>query len=232
MDFLPQTGFLTMIANATLMVKVVMVILLFMSVTTWSIIIFKLIVFGRFKSQVRAHLRLFEAASDLVTGMKLLRENSGSPLYTIGYRAVLEIQKLEQANLSPNIKFRVAEDNVRRTLKQGVSSQLKVLSNSLAFLATCGSAAPFIGLFGTVWGIMHSFHSIGLQKSASLATVAPGISEALIATAIGLAVAIPATMAYNYFLGQLNAIQTELINFAGTFLNRVQMELPWLKREE
>ena len=232
MDFLPQTGFWVMINNATLMVKIVMAILLFMSFTTWSIIFFKLIVFSRFKSQVKSHLRLFETASDLVTGMKLLKDNSGSPLYTIGYRGVLEIQKLEQANLAPNVKFRVAEDNVRRALKQGVSLQLKNLSGSLSFLATCGSAAPFIGLFGTVWGIMHSFHSIGLQKSASLATVAPGISEALIATAIGLAVAIPASMAYNYFLGQLNAIQTELINFAGTFLNRVQMELPWLKREE
>jgi biopolymer transport protein TolQ len=232
MDFLPQTGFLTMILNATLMVKVVMAILLFMSLTTWSIIIFKLIVFGRFKSQVNAHLRLFDTASDLVTGMKLLKGSPGSPLYTIGYRAVQELQKLEQTNLPPNLKFRVAEDNVRRVLKQGVSSQLKYLSSSLSFLATCGSAAPFIGLFGTVWGIMHSFHSIGLQRTASLATVAPGISEALIATAIGLAVAIPATMAYNYFLGQLNAVQTELINFAGTFLNRAQMELPWLKREK
>jgi len=231
MEFLPQTGIWTMIANATLMVKVVMVILLFMSVTTWSIIIFKAIVFGRFKSRIRAHLRLFETASDLGTGMKLLKENPGSPLYPIGYGAVLEIQKLEQTNLHPNLKFRVAEDNVRRVLKQGVSSQLKVLSGSLPFLATCGSSAPFIGLFGTVWGIMHSFHSIGLQKSASLATVAPGISEALIATAIGLAVAIPATIAYNYFLGQLNAIQTELVNFAGTFLNRAQRELPWMKRE-
>ena len=93
------------------------------------------------------------------------------------------------------------------------------------FLATIGSVAPFIGLFGTVWGIMNSFHSIGMLKTASLATVAPGISEALVATAIGLLVAVPATIGYNIFMGKIGEIDTLLVNFAGLFLNRVQREL-------
>jgi biopolymer transport protein TolQ len=95
-------------------------------------------------------------------------------------------------------------------------------------LATCSNSAPFIGLFGTVWGIMNAFQSIGLQQSAALTTVAPGIAEALIATAFGLAVAIPASIAYNSYLGVLHTIESELINFAGAFLNRAQRELPWL----
>ena len=95
----------------------------------------------------------------------------------------------------------------------------------LPILATTANTAPFIGLFGTVWGIMNSFHSIGLSKSASLATVAPGISEALVATAIGLAVAIPATVGYNMFLSKLGQLDTLLGNFAGYFLNRVQREI-------
>ena len=103
--------------------------------------------------------------------------------------------------------------------------ELGRLNRSLSVLATAANTAPFIGLFGTVWGIMNSFHAIGLMKSASLATVAPGISEALIATAIGLAVAIPATIAYNLFLGRLGGIETLLVNFAGAFLNRVQREI-------
>ena len=96
---------------------------------------------------------------------------------------------------------------------------------ALSFLATSANTAPFIGLFGTVWGIMNTFHAIGAMKSASLATVAPGISEALIATAMGLLVAIPATIGYNTFHGSLGVLETRLVNFAGMFLNRVQREL-------
>ena len=99
------------------------------------------------------------------------------------------------------------------------------LSSSLSFLATAANTAPFIGLFGTIWGIMHTFHCIGAMKSASLATVAPGISEALIATAFGLAVAIPATVGYNIFVGKLGDLESKLVNFAGMFLNRVHREL-------
>lgn len=94
------------------------------------------------------------------------------------------------------------------------------LTSSLSFLATSANTAPFIGLFGTVWGIMNTFHAIGAMKSASLATVAPGISEALIATAMGLLVAIPATIGYNTFHGSLGVLETRLVNFAGMFLNR------------
>ena len=110
-------------------------------------------------------------------------------------------------------------------LRQGVDMEMTRLTSSLSFLATSANTAPFIGLFGTVWGIMNTFHAIGAMKSASLATVAPGISEALIATAMGLLVAIPATIGYNTFHGSLGVLETRLVNFAGMFLNRVQREL-------
>ena len=116
-------------------------------------------------------------------------------------------------------------DNVRRSLRQGVNIEMARLTASLSSLATAANTAPFIGLFGTVWGIMNTFHAIGAMKSASLATVAPGISEALIATALGLVVAIPATVAYNSFLGRLDQLESRLVNFAGMFLNRVQREI-------
>ena len=119
----------------------------------------------------------------------------------------------------------VVVDNVRRALRQGVASEMARLQHSLSLLATTANTAPFIGLFGTVWGIMNSFHSIGMLKTASLATVAPGISEALVATAIGLLVAVPATIGYNIFMGKIGEIDTLLVNFAGLFLNRVQREL-------
>jgi biopolymer transport protein TolQ len=90
------------------------------------------------------------------------------------------------------------------------------------FLATTGSTAPFVGLFGTVWGIMNSFINIGAQKNASLDVVAPGIAEALIATAIGLAAAIPAVMAYNYFLRRINVLSSEMENFSSDYLNIVR----------
>jgi biopolymer transport protein TolQ len=109
---------------------------------------------------------------------------------------------------------------------------MKRLNSGISFLATCANAAPFIGLFGTVWGIMDAFHEIAKKESAALTTVAPGISEALVATAIGLAVAIPATLAFNFFRASLAGVQDEMINFAGAFLNRVEREVSWTKRDK
>ena len=93
------------------------------------------------------------------------------------------------------------------------------------FLATTGNTAPFIGLFGTVWGIMNSFHGIGLRGSASLAVVAPGISEALVATAAGLAAAIPAVIAFNYFMNKIRIVETEMQSFSADFLNIIERDI-------
>lgn len=99
------------------------------------------------------------------------------------------------------------------------------MTQLVPFLATAGSTAPFIGLFGTVWGIMSSFHGIGLTGSASLAVVAPGISEALVATAAGLAVAIPSVIGYNFFMQKIRVIDTEMQSFSADFLNIVERDI-------
>jgi biopolymer transport protein TolQ len=139
----------------------------------------------------------------------------------VAQQGVAEFNRLKEAGNSGD----VVADNVRRALRQGVTEAMTKLSSSVSFLATTANTAPFIGLFGTVWGIMYSFHQIAQMKTASIATVAPGISEALIATAVGLFVAIPATIGYNSFLSMMQTIEGELVNFAGVFLNRVQREL-------
>lgn len=217
-----------MLWNATIVVKLVVALLIGMSLISWSIIFLKLFVLRRARRQAVVDFKKFQAAPDLGSAVQLLARGPDSPLYPLAYQAVAELKRLEGASMAPAPKSRIAMDNLRRVLRQNISLSLGRLASSLPFLATCASTAPFIGLFGTVWGIMHSFHAIGVMKSASLATVAPGLSEALVVTAIGLAVAIPASIGYNFFRGVLAGIEVELINFAGAFLNRVQRELPWV----
>ncbi|WP_028575681.1 MotA/TolQ/ExbB proton channel family protein [Desulfonatronovibrio hydrogenovorans] len=229
--FMPEQGLWAMLVQSSLLIQIIMLVLLVMSVSSWTIIIFKFVTFRRFKSLIQDQIQNFERASDLAEAMKASRQSAQSPLYMIGLSALKEIQKLEQSQLSASVKFRIAEDNVRRVLRQGVSAQLKELSSSLPFLAICANSSLLIGLLGTVWGIMNSFHAIGIQRGATLATVAPGISEALITTAFGLVVAIPATIFYNMLWERLNNIQFDLINFAGSFLNRAQRELPWMEKK-
>jgi biopolymer transport protein TolQ len=223
----PENGFIGMILGATLGVQVVLAFLSFMSLWSWTIIFHKLFLYSRTKRQVSRGCKLFNDASDLSEGLSAVSRDDGSPLGKVGLLAVGEFRKLEKADIERDRKRMLVKDTLRRVLRQGVSEEMKRLSSSLSFLATCANAAPFIGLFGTVWGIMHAFHSIGLSQSAALATVAPGISEALVTTAIGLVVAIPATIAYNYLLAMLGEVETELVNFAGAFLNRVEREVSW-----
>jgi biopolymer transport protein TolQ len=118
-----------------------------------------------------------------------------------------------------------AMDNLKRAVRKAESQEITEMGKYLPFLATTGSATPFIGLFGTVWGIMASFHDIGMKGSASLTVVAPGISEALVATAAGLAVAIPAVIFYNYYANKLSYIDGEMQNFSTDFLNLVERDM-------
>jgi biopolymer transport protein TolQ len=113
-------------------------------------------------------------------------------------------------------------ENIERALRRSSISEMTVLESLTPFLATVGSSAPFVGLFGTVWGIMDAFRNIGSKGSANLATVAPGIAEALIATAIGLVAAIPAVMAYNYFARRIKVLVNEMDTFSNDFLNLVK----------
>lgn len=225
---MPEFGFFELIMQATLVVKFVLGMLVCMSLFSWYIIFSKVISLSMAKKKITKNVSSFQDAEGLRSAIKLMGRDTHSPAYLVAVEGVNELNRMEDYSED---RLSIIMDNLRRALRQGVSTQLEGLSSSLSFLATCANAAPFIGLFGTVWGIMHSFHTIGQMKSAALATVAPGISEALVTTAIGLAVAIPATVAYNAILGMLNHVESELVSFAGVFLNRVQRELPHLQQE-
>jgi len=203
-----------------------------MSLWSWTIIFFKFFTIGSARKKVMEGYDAFIGAQDLTSGLKELGHETHSPLGRVSILAVKEFRLLEKADVNRERKRLLVKDTLRRVLKQGISKEMRGLTRNLPFLATCANAAPFIGLFGTVWGIMHSFHSIGLAQSAALATVAPGISEALIATAIGLLVAIPATIFYNYFLGKLNEVESGMVDFAGAFLNRAEREIAWASKGE
>ncbi len=232
MNSLPDSGILTLLMGATLAVKLVLIFLASMSVWSWTIIFFKFFTIGAARKKIIKGYVAFMESSDLNTGIKALGGKSQSPLARVSRLAVQEFRLLEKAAVNRERKRLLVKDTLRRVLKQGISKEMRDLTRNLPFLATCANAAPFIGLFGTVWGIMHSFHSIGQAQSAALATVAPGISEALIATAIGLLVAIPATIFYNYFLGKLNEVESGMVDFAGAFLNRAEREIAWASEGE
>jgi biopolymer transport protein TolQ len=224
---IPETGLLGMMLGATLGVQLVLAMLALMSLWSWTIIFHKVILYKRTRRQVSQGYVLFNDAEDLSEGLQAVSRDGNTALSRVGLLAIGEFRKLEKADIERDRKRMLVKDTLRRVLRQGVNEEMKRLSSSLSFLATCANAAPFIGLFGTVWGIMHAFHAIGLSQSAALATVAPGISEALVTTAIGLVVAIPATIAYNYLLALLGEVETELVNYAGAFLNRVEREVSW-----
>jgi biopolymer transport protein TolQ len=216
-----ELSLFSMLSGATTMVLLVLALLVLMSVTSWALMIRKWLEISAAIGKSSEGLERFDRARDLRAAVQSLGGDPSSPLYGVAHEGVTEFNRSKEAGN----KEEIVADNVRRALRQGVSLEMSRLHASLSFLATTANTAPFIGLFGTVWGIMHSFHSIGAAKSASLATVAPGISEALIATAIGLAVAIPATVGYNLFQGRLARVDTLLVNFASSFLNRAQREL-------
>ncbi len=230
MNFMPENDIVTLLMGATLAVKLVLLFLGLMSVWSWTIIFFKFFTLGTARKKVILGYQLFMDSDDLTSGLKKLGGKTQSPLARVSTLAVHEFRLLEKADVNRERKRLLVKDTLRRVLKQGISKEMRNLTRNLPFLATCANAAPFIGLFGTVWGIMHSFHAIGQTQSAALSTVAPGISEALIATAIGLLVAIPATIFYNYFLGKLNEVESGMVDFAGAFLNRAEREIAWSAR--
>ena len=208
------------VLQATLVSKFVLALLLFMSVASWAFMCAKWLALRTAQRHATEGLMAFDDAGALSRALPRLAEDRRSPLLGITRRAVREFNRITRTGDTE----RLLNDNVRRALHFGIAEEISRLKSSLALLATAANTAPFIGLFGTVWGIMHSFTAIAQMKSVSLATVAPGIAEALIATAVGLFVAIPAVCGYNVFRARLSAIEGVCINYAGQLLNRLQHE--------
>jgi len=217
-----------MFINAGPMVKFVMLLLLGFSVGSWYIIFMKILLFKRVREESDAFLETFWNSRNLAEAYKAVSPESLSPEAQIFGTGYTELQKLGKgrAGGETTLEMRLAGmDNLKRALDKSRSRESERLGKALNFLATTGSATPFIGLFGTVWGIMSSFQDIGHRGSASLAVVAPGISEALVATAAGLAVAIPAVICFNHFSARLEEFESNMERFAADFLNLVGRDL-------
>jgi biopolymer transport protein TolQ len=207
-----------LITDASLVVQLVLLILLFFSVFSWAIIFFKRRTFKTAASQSDKFLRAFRRSKNLSDVGEAARRYRGSPLAALFQSAFKEMSHLSRSNPQsppPNNKL----DTLNRVLTKASNAEVSRLEKLMSFLATTGSVTPFIGLFGTVWGIMDAFQRIGIVRSASLATVAPGIAEALIATAFGLFAAIPAVIAYNHFLHRIKELIMEMEDFTLEFLN-------------
>jgi biopolymer transport protein TolQ len=230
---------LNMIMNAGLMVKFVLLLLLFFSVTSWTIMIIKYRYIKRAYNESAKFTDFFWKSRNLSNAFAKAKQLQGSPIARIFRVGYVELKKLSQSGVpatSDLTKSSESEnaslvagftgiDNIKRALRRAINAETTRMTRMVPFLATTGNTTPFIGLFGTVWGIMNSFRGIGLKGSASLAVVAPGISEALIATAAGLAVAIPAVIAFNHFMHKIRIIESELQNFSADFLNIIERDI-------
>jgi biopolymer transport protein TolQ len=209
----------SLVLDAGPMAKLVLGILAVFSVVSWGITAERFVRFRRAERESAAFLERFHqggglaAIQDATTGLRW------SPLADI-YRAVFREISL---NPPPDGSWHGAElESVVRIVRRSASSQMGQLEQSLGFLATTAAATPFIGLFGTVWGIMNAFRGIGVSGTASLAAYAPGIAEALVATAAGLAAAIPAVIFYNHFLGRLRSMDGRIDEFVADLIHRIQ----------
>jgi len=210
------------------MAKSVLMILLLFSVVSWAIIFQKYFFFKNAKNEDRRFLAYFSKASNFTNIYDYSRElqySTVARVFLTGYRELYVFQEMarskkDKRSLSKGDKFVTARDikGISLALNKAINAEITRLSRRLDFLATTGSTTPFIGLFGTVWGIMTSFSTIGLQGSASIGGVAPGIAEALIATAGGLIAAIPAVIFFNYLNDKIRMFTSDLDDFSHDFI--------------
>ena len=214
---------LTMVMGAGAVVQGVLYLLVFFSIASWGIILYKARQVRRARRASDRFIESFWETKNLTTIYAATQQMVASPVAQVFRAGFQELDRLRRAK-------RQAEDaqlstelggvaNVERAMRRAASQQLTELERALTFLATTASATPFIGLFGTVWGIMHAFLGLSATQSSTIQAVAPGIAEALIATATGLFAAIPAVVAYNSFARQIRVLSAEMDNFAFEFLN-------------
>jgi len=212
---------LSLVLNASLVVQVVMGLLLLVSFMSWWYIFSKLFTVGSAKSKTEAFEDRFWSGADLG---KLFEE--GRHAQTVGVERIFqagfaEFLKLRQKN---GMELSDIMEGTRRAMRAASQRELDRLDAHTAFLATVGSVSPYVGLFGTVWGIMHAFRGLANVGQATLATVAPGIAEALVATAIGLFAAIPAVVAYNRFSHEVDKLANRFDTFIEEFSNILQRQ--------
>lgn len=227
MEKMDSNSLISLILQADLMVQIVILILTLASVISWSVIFDKLLKFHILQTRSDKLEEAFEAGVSIEEIFNLAKKTDNHPLARIFISCLKEWK-------TSNIKQIVADGSAKKiAFKERLCNVMQISSNrsiqklesGLNFLAIIGSSSPFVGLLGTVWGIMNSFQSIAISKNTSLAVVAPGIAESLLATAIGLFAAIPAVFFYNIFTNKINYFSERANNFSLTLLNNLSKEL-------
>jgi len=209
-------------------VKLVLLLLIGFSVVSWAIIFLKFRLLRGIERNQAGFARAFAEGKSLSALYEQAEKGEKSPLTEVFRAGYIELTRIQRERGEASQGGRTAPfpvENVYRAMYKTTHEQVGGMEDLLPFLATTGSATPFIGLFGTVWGIMNAFSGIATTGNATLATVAPGIAEALIATAAGLAAAIPSVMAYNYFLTRVRTVHTRIDSFTAEFINFLERKV-------
>ncbi|MFV9929950.1 MAG: protein TolQ [Rickettsia endosymbiont of Haemaphysalis japonica] len=202
----------SLISSSDIIGKSVMLMLLIASIWSWAIILDKIFKLVQVQKSMRAFENVFWSGGVLEQLYESIKRSVNNPLALIFVSAMDEYKSLSTKGLSEGLKNNHKE-RITGAMYLAQNREVEKLEKNVSFLATVGSSAPFVGLFGTVWGIMHSFQSIATSKNTSLAVVAPGIAEALLATAIGLFAAIPAVIFYNYLIARITLINNKIEDF-------------------
>lgn len=214
---------LSLIAQADIVVQLVLLALIGMSVTCWAIMLQKWNVVRTATEQSQRFVDTFWRSSRLDEVYQVTGRFPRSPIAEVFKAGFIELSKLTSAEGGAEGAMDLGlTENIERALRRTTQVQLNQIERRISFLATTGSTAPFIGLFGTVWGILRAFQKIGTTGQASIQTVGPDIAHALVATAVGLLAAIPAVMAYNYFNTRIKNLASEIDAFSSDFLNIVK----------
>ncbi|NCN71627.1 MAG: protein TolQ [Betaproteobacteria bacterium] len=210
-----------LVLNASVVVQVVMALLISISIASWAAIFRKLFALGKVKQLNDTFERDFWSGSNLNDLFAAATQNArtAGPMERIFASGMREYQKLRERHITDPSTLM---DGARRAMRASFQREMDVVETHLSFLASVGSVSPYVGLFGTVWGIMHAFTGLAALTQVTLATVAPGIAEALVATAIGLFAAIPAVVAYNRFARDIDRIAIRLETFIEEFSNILQ----------
>jgi len=210
--------------EASWVVQAVVLLLILMSVISWAAIFRKVFAIKRVRTHNEAFEREFWSGTNLSELYSAAAQSAsqGGPMERIFASGMREYQKLRERRIA---EAGTLLDGARRAMRASFQRELDVLETNLSFLGTVGSVAPYIGLFGTVWGIMHAFTGLAAMDQVTLASVAPGIAEALVATAIGLFAAIPAVVAYNRFTHDIDRLAMHMETFMEEFSNILQRNL-------
>ncbi|HNZ97511.1 MAG TPA: MotA/TolQ/ExbB proton channel family protein [Thermoanaerobaculia bacterium] len=219
-----RSGLFATFLSSGPMALFVLGLLLALSLACWTIMLWKVLALRRAENQGRRFLEVFRGSRRFGEVQAASGKLAASPLvglFQAGYAELdHQIKAARELEAESSARYRIKSlEAVERSLKRAEGVELRSLARGTQLLATTASASPFIGLFGTVWGIMVAFEQIGLQGTTSLVAVAPGIAEALVNTAAGLAAAIPALIGYNYFSGRIQRIRGELDDFVLEFMN-------------